>query len=176
MHTFHSTNQLLKCRGRKPSKSWHYLDKTNIKLVVWTSALASAKMSTWKRLLTNEHSLFLVKEQLKCKPRHAALWAMEEACLRPIQQRQDYESRRMAQLSKKRTQNDWEVYGILPLSSYNVFKSISHIKPVKRSKSKAGTSWLQSWNNLVHMVTDECKPSVLCVFLNHCIKNSNNKN
>lgn len=38
---------------------------------------------------------------------------------------------------------------------------------IKRSESESGTSRLQSWNNLVDMITDKSKPSMLRIFLDH---------
>lgn len=55
-----------------------------------------------------------------------------------------------------------------------MFKSFSNMYRIERSKSKSSTSRLQCWNNFVHMIADECKPSVLGVFLNHYTTNKQN--
>lgn len=62
-----------------------------------------------------------------------------------------------------------------------MFKSICNIDAIKRSESESGTSRLQSWNNLVDMITDKRKPRMLRVFLDHYtdgdkLSRVNNKN
>jgi len=48
-----------------------------------------------------------------------------------------------------------------------MFKTLTHMNSIKRGKSKSSTSRLQSWDDLIDMVSNERKPSTLSVFLNH---------